>query len=97
MPCYTPEESNNEIESRNIAKLIIIFDKKTGLETPDIIKKYAEVYYENHCDYLTPLLCRRINSLSPDGLDCIVYNGKDAESRMLADWFDKHDTFDKNK
>ena len=22
---------------------------------------------------------------------------RDAESRMLADWFDKHDTFDKNK
>jgi hypothetical protein len=46
---------------------------------------------------VTPMLCEKINSLSKEELEKIVYNGRDKESRMLADWFDEHDKFDKER
>ena len=97
MPCYTPPESDNEIESRKVCELILIFDKKMGIVTPYEIKKWAEYGYHNHCDIVVPMLCEKINSLSEEELERIVYNGRDRESRRLADWFDDHDKFDKSK
>lgn len=97
MPCYQPDESNNEKESRRISKLIMIFDKKMGVETAQNIVKWSSAYYENHCDVVTPLLCAKINSLLPDELEKIVYDGRDKESRLLADWFDEHDSFDRKR
>jgi hypothetical protein len=97
MPCYTPPESHNEEESRKVSKLILIFDKKIGIESDPRIQKWADAYYENHCDTVTPMLCEKINSLSKEELEKIVYNGRDKESRMLADWFDEHDKFDKER
>lgn len=97
MPCSTPEESNNEKESRRVSKLILIFDKKMGIESDQNIKDWSKAYFENHCDIVTPLLCANINSLSKEERERVVYDAHDKESRMLADWFDEHDAFDKNR
>ncbi len=97
MPCYQTEESNNEKESRRISKLIIIFDKKLGIETAKNIIEWSTAFYENHCNVVAPLLCAKINSLLPHELEKVVFNGRDKESRMLADWFDEHNDFDKKR
>jgi hypothetical protein len=97
MPCYSPPESNNEKESRKVSELILIFNKKMGIVSDYQIEKWSESFYENHCDIVVPMLCEKINSLSEQELDRVVYNGRDKESRRLADWFDYHNEFDKNR
>lgn len=97
MPCYTPDESYHDEESRRVSRLILIFDKKMGIESDPRVKKWASSYYVNACNIVTPMLCEKINSLSKEELEKIVYNGRDKESRMLADWFDEHDKFDKER
>jgi hypothetical protein len=94
MPCYQAEESNNEVQSRRMAALVVILDRKMGLKTPEAIIRWSNATYENHCDILTPLLCSRLNALTPEQLDQIVYNGRDKDSRRLADWFDEHKEWD---
>lgn len=97
MPCYTPPESDNQIESRRVCELILIFDKKMGLASDYRIAKWAEYGSFNHCDIVVPMLCEKINSLSEEELERVVYNGRDKESRRLADWFDYHNEFDKTR
>ena len=97
MPCYTPDESNDEKESSRVSRLILILDKKTNTESDPRIKKWADTWYENHCDIVTPMLCSKIKGLSLSQLENIVYNGRDKNSRKLADWWDEHDEFDKTK
>lgn len=95
MPCYTPDESNHDKESRRVSNLILIFDKKMNIKSDPRIEKWANAYYENHCNVVTPMLCEKIRALNEDELNQIVYNGRDKESRMLADWWDEHDKFDR--
>lgn len=95
MPCYTPPENDNEIESRRVCRLILAFDKKMHIQSDSRVEKWAKAYYENHCNVVTPMLCAKINALSDEELERVVYNGHDRESRMLADWWHKHDKFDK--
>lgn len=95
MPCYEPPESHNEITSKRVSNLIIIINKKLGIENEENIEKWCNTYHENHCDVVTPLLCSKISNLSEEQLNEIVYNGRDKESRLLADWWDEHKEFDK--
>lgn len=97
MPCYTPPESDNAKESRKVSKLLLVLDSKLGLESDPKIIQWSKAYEENHCDVVVPLLCSRINALSESELERIVYNGRDKESRKLADWWDEHSAFDRNK
>lgn len=97
MPCYTPDESNHDKESRRVSNLILIFDKKMNIKSDPRIEKWANAYYENHCNVVTPMLCEKILSLNEDELSQIVYNGRDKDSRKLADWWDEHDKFDRER
>lgn len=97
MPCYSPPESDNEKESRKVSQLLLILDKKLHVISDPKIQKWANSFYENHCDVVVPLLCSRIRSLSENELNQIVYNGRCKDSRKLADWWDEHLEFDKNR
>lgn len=95
MPCYTPPESNHDKESRRVSNLILIFDKKMNIKSDPIIEKWANAHYENHCNIVTPMLCEKIRGINEDELNQIVYNGRDKDSRRLADWWDEHNKFDR--
>lgn len=97
MPCYTPEESNNEIESRRVSELILILDKKMNIPSDPKIIQWANSYYENHCDIVTPILCSKIKAMDKDELDKFIYDGRDPYSRRLAEWWDEHKKFDRDK
>jgi len=97
MPCYQPEESRNEKESRRIANLILILDKKLGVPSAPEVVEWSKEIFKDYSHILAPVLCLRIRTLTPEQMDAIVYNGRDKESRMLADWWDEHDAFDKSK
>lgn len=95
MPCYQEPESSSVYESRRVANLIIILNKKLRKKTEDTIIKYSTASYEDHCEELTPILCGMIKKLSKDDKDKYIYNGKDANCRKLADWWDEHKLMDK--
>lgn len=97
MPCYTPPEKASETESRKVAKLILILDKKLGNKEHPAVKIWSQSFYENKCDILTPMLCDKIRSLSPELREQIIYDAHDKDSRKLADWWDDHKEFDKKR
>lgn len=99
MPCYEPKQSSTDKQAERTAKAIIIFDKKMGIETRQSLLKVVRAYsfYGNSCSDLTRELCEKIRSLTPDELERVVYDSHDKDSRFLADWWDEHDKFDKER
>lgn len=100
MPCRSDymEPSEREIESRAVANhLIYVFTKlkQTVNITPEI-KEASTAYYGNikMVDTWTALLCSTLRELSQTDIDKIVYNAKDACSRSLADWWERHQAWD---
>lgn len=48
-------------------------------------------------DEWTALLCATLTGLSETNIDAIVYNARDACSRSLADWWERHQAWDKKR
>lgn len=104
MPCrteYPKTVSNLEIESRIVAgHLCYLFNalKQEGNITDDI-KTAKDARYGNvsEVDNWTALLCKTIRSMSDAEKDAIVYNGKKTEARALADWWERHQAWDKKR
>ena len=100
MPCRSDymEATEREIESRALANhLIYVYTKlnQTANITPKI-KNASTEYYGNvkMVDVWTALLCSTLRGLSQADIDRIVYNAKDACSRSLADWWERHQAWD---
>lgn len=100
MPCRSDYMEANalEIESRAVANhLIYVFTKlkQTANITPEI-KAASTNYYGDvqKLDVWTALLCSTLRGLSQADTDAIVYNAKDACSRSLADWWERHQAWD---
>lgn len=99
MPCCEPTQSSTDAQAERTAKAIIIIDKKMGIETDKKIIEIVGAYsfHGNQCNYLTSVLCAKIRALTKDELEKIVYNARDKDSRFLADWWEEHDKFDKER
>ncbi len=98
MPCNSDymEPRPGETLSRETAKLIVYVNDKRGIPTSDWIAAAADEYYgaENRVHDLVAILCAFIRNMSPVELSDIVYNGRDATARKLADWWDDHQKAD---
>ena len=100
MPCVSDymEPNTQEIESRAIAQLLIYVDSKlstVNLVDQMVIRAAQDAYgAPAHINTLTNRLCRAIRNMSEAELDHVVYNARDPESRKLADWWERHETFD---
>jgi hypothetical protein len=104
MPCRSDgyfSESQLDKEVNCVAQLLIyVYDKLKRIAYLDYYIKQAAVetypkISRDELDKMTSLLCSTIKGLSKTELDDIVYNGRSKESRRLADWWDKHQEFDK--
>ena len=95
------EPTGREIESRKVAgHLCYLFTalKQKGNITDDMNKAKDESYGNiTEVDNWTALLCKTIRSMSDADKDVIVYNGKKAETRALADWWERHQAWDKKR
>jgi len=94
MPCRSDylEPRDAEIESRRVAQFIIYVDAKLSNHPATWILAAASSTYgnEDKVSELTAMLCATLRELTEDQLDEIVYNGRNRESRLLADWWDEH-------
>ena len=88
MPCRCDymEPTAREIEHKLVHNLIFYVVESLHLDRTD---------FGNNVDQDTKTLCSLIKAMNKKQLDTIVYNGRNAQARKLADWWDKHQEYDK--
>ena len=103
MPCRSDymEPTARETESKRVAKHIIYLYTKLDIvkHIPQTVHDAAKNTYgdANRCDEFTKLLCGTIQGYPIHDVHAIIYNGRDAEARKLADWWDEHQIVDKRR
>lgn len=100
MPCRSDymEPNEREKESQRVAMLLIYTVEKLGSgKVSGKLVKTATDPYGNvvRLDRDTAELCSLIRSMNPEQLNRIVYDGRDANARKLADWWEHHEEADK--
>lgn len=101
MPCRSEymEQNDKEVETQLVCKLLEFILEQHGEGVPDDIGMNAKAYYPDtkKLDEYTAELCSTLGNMSKGEMDRIVYNGRNKTSRMLADWWEKHQEFDKER
>lgn len=99
MPCNCDhlEPNQYEIEAKKVAQNIVFTCKKLRKKIPENAQEGVNDCYGNVAELknMTVFLCSLLRSLSKKDLDRIVYNGRDKDSRKLADWWDEHKKADR--
>lgn len=97
MPCRSDylEPTRREEELQRAARLYMFLLEQTGEKVPAKLSKTAFDIYAS-TDYV-PQLCAAIRALDPTQLNAIVYDGRNKQSRELADWWDEHQEADRKR
>jgi hypothetical protein len=105
MPCRSEyqEPTQVEIETQRVAGFLIYLEKvcDPAFTIPNHILREvndALKHPENNTQWLdsfTAILCSGIRSLDTSMLDKALYDGKIKKARQLADWWEKHQEWDK--
>lgn len=105
MPCRSDYDEPNarQAESKRVASHLLYLLPAIGLKPTkaetDEWKEAASEYYGNEpkVDNWTALLCSTIRSMSTAEQDKYIYDGKNAKARALADWWERHQQWDKER
>ena len=101
MPCRSDhlEPTAREIESREVANLILYVNSKLKRTTDGYIHKAAKNVYGDvdRVDEFTAALCYTLGTLTKEQTEKIIYNAHDKMSRKLADWWERHQAFDRER
>jgi len=95
------EANARETESRVVAKHLIYILPIMGKELPKGVKKASTEYYGNtqKLDEWTALLCATCKELEADErlADEYLWDGRNKHARDLADWWERHKEFDRQR
>lgn len=104
MPCYSPDPTERELKTLSLSKKIVCVHSKLGTQVPDDILEISKMphpAYPNQVpdklDRMTSYLCGILRGLDKKTFEEIVYNARCKESRRLADWWEEHEKFDRNR
>lgn len=98
MPCHDPRPDGRDLKAVEAAICINILYEKLGIFTRLVVPtSYDQIGFAKELDTLTNLLCSLIKKLSEAQLETIVYNGRDKDSRRLADWWEEHQKLDNER
>ena len=102
MPCNSEylEANSQEEESRKACELLVYSLTAMGQPAKTIpawIKKGAKEYYgvPNRLNELVRMLCATCREMTKAQEDKIVYDGRNAKARQLAEWWDAHQKADR--
>lgn len=97
--CDYPEPSERQRESHIVATLLCYLNPKFGVPVTDDIKDASKTSYGNSkmVDEWTRKVCYTCSGMSPEEQNTIIYDGRNAQARQLADWWDKHQKEDKER
>jgi len=98
MPCscdhYEPNQAEQE-SKRACQCLVYVLKTQQRCITPWIINGADSDYgVAIRLKEATVKLCDLCNAMNPVEKDKIIYNGRNAEARKLADWWDEHQKAD---
>lgn len=92
------EPNENEKHTRSTAQLIIyvLETQGKGAQVDEKLKKAAQNVYGDvaNSDALTSRLCQMVGKMKKKELDTIVYDGRNAQARELAAWWERHQVAD---
>jgi len=93
------EPSQREKESKLVCTLLKYLLHSMGQSVPARITKAAEETYGEvfHLDQDTDLLCSLCKEMSDEQAAKHLYDGRNAEARRLADWWDHHQEADRKR
>ena len=101
MPCNSDylAASGQELESRRVCQLLVYVFTSTTQPVPEWVKEAAEDYYGNvrRLDEATAMLCDNCRRLQGEELETIVYDAHNTDARRLADWFERHQEWDRRR
>lgn len=101
MPCRSDylAASGQELESKRVCGLIVYLYGRLERDAPAWVIKAADHYYGNvaRLDEATKILCECCRSLNEEETDRFIYDGRNAEARKLADWWDRHQEWDRRR
>ena len=95
MPCRSDymDPSTREIQLQRTAQLLCYAREKLNQPISERLKAAARNTWCN--DDFVPALCKTIRGMNEDQLNTIVYNGRDKNSRDLANWWEEHEAADR--
>jgi hypothetical protein len=93
------QPSGQELESRRVCESLAFVLTQTGQEVPEWITIAAADYYGNvrRLDEATAMLCNECRCLQGTDRERILYDAHSKDSRRLADWFERHQEWDKRR
>lgn len=104
MPCNSEhlEANSQEEESRKACELLVYALTALGQASKDIptwIKKGAKEYYgvPARLNELVRMLCATCQEMTKAQEDKIIYDGRNAKARKLAEWWDAHQKADRDR
>jgi hypothetical protein len=99
MPCYSPEPNDREIESVLVSELICyLFTKKNKKVPKNVIQVMNDPFGNvSLLDKHTEILCSECKKLTEEEQDSFMYDGRNADARKLAAWWERHSEFDKER
>ena len=91
MPCNSDylRQTNFEAEMQEAARHCVYVCANLQVPCPTKFQKQAEEYYAADVGQVE-FLCQLIRNMTVQQMNDIVYNGRDPDSRRLADWWDAH-------
>ena len=101
MPCNSDylAASGQELESQRVCQLLAYLYGHVEKTVPDWVAKAADDYYGNvaRLDEATKMLCECCRLLTEEEAGQFIYDGHNPEARKLADWFDRHQEWDRRR
>ena len=88
--------SEHELESKLACRLLSYALPILGQPIPEWVLEAAAQYYgaPQRLEESTVMLCSLCRSMDDAQKAHVIYDGRNAESRRLADWWDKHQEAD---
>ncbi len=101
MPCRSDYlcASGQELESKRVCKSLLYAKRRLDEAVPPWVDVAANDYYGNvaRLDEATKLLCACIRGMDPEQLEAIVYDAHNVEARELANWWERHQEWDRRR
>lgn len=90
-----------EKQTKNAATLYVYLASRLGEEVPEYVTKAAENYYgDGNRERCMVALCDRLTRLQNEDVDTfetIIFDGRERQSRRLADWWEDHQKEDQKR
>lgn len=93
----TAREEESRLVAGHLCYLFNALGQKANITKE--MKKAKDEYYGNlpEVDNWTALLCSTITNMTDAEKDSYIYDGKNPKARAIADWWDRHQKWDKER